>query len=83
MKIGDIVVDRAGFMAWVEGKLMTRDRSGKVTVGDTLENEEAEKVLDAGGTVVLTVQGKLFSTIRYNKKQKACVEKRLRGKGAR
>ena len=69
----NLVVDRAGFIAWTEGILLKRTRTTMV-IGDTTENREAEKILKRGGTVMLTVSGKPFSLVRPDKKRGGYVE---------
>jgi len=72
MKNFDIAVDRASFIKWTEGYLLYRTKT-KMIVGDTMANRRAEKILEKGGTVLLTVNSKPYSTLRLNKKQK-CYE---------
>lgn len=59
-----LAVDRGSFMAWVQGVLLDRDRSGKCLVGDHVDHEKVGKALDAGEVVLMTVGGKPFSTLK-------------------
>ena len=49
-----MTVNRANFMAWVDGDLLIRDASGKCIIGDDVAHERAEKIMDEGGTIGLT-----------------------------
>lgn len=73
----DVITDRAGFIKWCEGYLLYRTKTLMI-VGDTSANREAEKALKKGGTVLLTVNSKPFSTVKLDKKTNAYVEKLVR-----
>lgn len=55
-----LYVDRSSFVAWTQGILLDRKGLGMI-VGDDVRNERAERVLEQGGTVILTVDGAPFS----------------------
>jgi len=59
-----IIVKRQGFMLWTQGILMDRDREGNVVIGDDTKNEEAEKALERGEEIGLTINGRLVSTMK-------------------
>ena len=59
-----LCVDRASFIAWTEGVLLSRDAAGRCVVGDNADHEKVEDILEAGGEVGLTVRGKLVSILK-------------------
>ncbi len=56
-KAEEIYLDRFLFMKWFDGILMDF-KHGKGFCADLAEFDRAEEVMDAGGTVFLTVEGK-------------------------
>lgn len=76
MKTPDIVIDRTEFMYWVEGYAIYRTKTRMVMPND-LQCGRADRVLKKGGTVMLTVKGKPFSTLKLDKKQNAFIEKEI------
>jgi len=58
-----LIVNRGDFMAWTEGSLLERDAKGVCLVSDNIDHEKVEQLLDAGETVGLSVNGRLFSTL--------------------
>jgi len=58
--------DRATFMQLAEGLVMKRNRRGECIVVDHLEKdfERAQRLLDKGGCVFLTMGGKTVSEMR-------------------
>ena len=59
MKDIAIYCDRESFQFWTEGILFERDSGGACVVGDNAEFEQAEKYLDEGKKIGLTVKGEL------------------------
>ena len=59
------IVNRARFIAHVNGDYLIRDADARCWVGDGLELEAAVKDIEAGLEVGLSVEGRLFSTM-YN-----------------
>jgi hypothetical protein len=55
-----LYLDRAAFMAWVDGTLLDF-KNGSGVVGDHVDHERAEQVLANGGRVFLTVKGRPVS----------------------
>ena len=60
---GLFTVSRTEFIAWTEGELLNFE-NGKGIAPDELACEEAKRLLDAGETIGLTVNGRLFSTMK-------------------
>lgn len=72
--------DRESFIAWTRGVLLQR-HGNKVVVGDRLECQAAEKELEKGRTVLLTVAGRQVSKIRLDKEKGEYVEEELNASG--
>lgn len=73
-----LIVDRDSFIAWTEGTLLERRIDGTFVVGDDETNERAEKALEAGETIGLTIGGRLESTMAFDEAQGDYVEKEVR-----
>ena len=60
-------VDRYSLMAWTEGILFDRDIMGHCSIGDGIDGEHIEDLLEAGETVFLTSNAEIVSAIYLNK----------------
>jgi len=58
--IKTLYLDRASYMAWVDGVLLDR-RGDSVLVGDNVKHDQSEQVLREGGRVILTIDGEPVS----------------------
>ncbi|NIO74763.1 MAG: hypothetical protein GTN69_02455 [Armatimonadetes bacterium] len=61
-----LLVDRASFIAWIQGTLLDRREDGSMVVGDDVAHERAEAALEDGETIGLTVGGRLVTTMAYD-----------------
>lgn len=77
VKDADITVDRQSFMAFTEGTLLFRDSEGNTVIGDRAENYRAEELLEGGGVVLMTVDGKPYSIMRLSDDGESYVEEKL------
>ena len=73
MKTPDIFVDRSNFIAWTQGTLLYRTPD-RMVVGDHVDHERAERILEEGGIVGLLENGKLVSTMQYDEEMDGYVE---------
>ena len=63
----ELFLDRASFIAWTEGVLLSF-KNGRGVVGDHVDHERVEPVLKAGGRVFLTVRGKPVTEVVVTKR---------------
>lgn len=71
-----LIVDRSSFIAWTDGILFDRTPTTLV-VGDNVRHDKALKALECGETIGLSVNGRLFSTLAFDKTIEAYVEVEL------
>ena len=71
-----LIVERSSFIAWTQGILLDFSM-GRGIVGDSADNEEAEKAVRRGERVGLTINGRLHSVIQQDGEK--FVEKKIAG----
>ena len=58
-----LIVDREEFRLWTEGILLQREGT-HIVVGDNVKHEAAEKALDRGEVIGLTIDSRLVSYLQ-------------------
>jgi hypothetical protein len=76
-----LVVPRQQLLAWADGILLDRDAKGNVIAPEELLCKEAQRRLELGEAVGLTISGEIVSTMQLDIKVGKYVEKRYIQKG--